>query len=209
MAWRGRRDTEVYRGVRYRGERRFLDILKRWESLRQFRGEQEAANFLDHLKHLRGRHKDRVLELLRLVQKAEGLASRAGGKRNRAARELEKLIMTEGALDQALATCRIRPAINSYLPSGELEITFTGTQGKPAPIEAIWELVQLAGMGLARRLRQCSHCNKWFFAHFDHQTHCPGGDCRIADFRKSEKWKAYRRKKSREYYWLRLKKNVK
>jgi len=57
------------------------------------------------------------------------------------------------------------------------------------------------------RLAQCD-CGKYYFRRFRHQRFC-SEVCRTQKFRSSEKWKAYRRDKAREYYWLHKKKNTK
>jgi ribosomal protein S27AE len=203
MPSRVRRDTEHVD---------FTALQERWANLRRFRGEREATNFLDALQHLQDRPKDRVLEVLRFLQKAETLANRTQTRaHNRAAREaLEKLIGNGGPLDRALAAYRVRPLIFSYAGTGELQIDFTAINEKRSDeFGAIYEAIELARMGLTRRLRECSNCGAWFFARFSHQSHCAGGKCRIAEYRKSEQWKEYRRKKSKEYYWLRKNTNVK
>jgi hypothetical protein len=206
MPLRRRRDTEQVTDL--------TGLQKRLANLRKFRGEREATNFLDALQHLQDSPRARVLTVLRFLQKAETLAShaerRAHNRAAREARELEQLIGNGGPLDRALAAYRVRPLIFSYAGSGELQIDFTAINEKRTDeFGAIYEAIELARMGLTRRLRECSNCGAWFFARFSHQSHCAGGKCRIAEYRKSEQWKEYRRKKSKEYYWLRLKTNVK
>src|SRR5579862_1019397 len=84
---------------------------------RTYRGAQEAANLLDTLKHLKGSKKLRVIEVLRLVQRAESLASRTdapNGKRNHEApetKDLEAIIEVHGLLDCLLSRCSVRPVV--------------------------------------------------------------------------------------------------
>jgi hypothetical protein len=67
-------------------------------------------------------------------------------------------------------------------------------------VSAVFNLAQLAEMGLLVRIRKCI-CGKWLFARFSHQRFC-GAQCREKEFRSSPEWKEYRRKKAREYYRL-------
>ena len=79
------------------------------------------------------------------------------------------------------------------------------------PVEeqrAVAAFIQLGESGLLERVRRCSHCQKWIFARFPHQS-CCSAYCRERLFRSSEQWKAKRRKKAKEYYWLHRNKNVK
>jgi hypothetical protein len=50
------------------------------------------------------------------------------------------------------------------------------------------------------RVSQC-HCGRYYFRRFRHQRFCSEA-CRVKEFRSSEEWKAHRRNKAREYYWL-------
>ena len=72
---------------------------------------------------------------------------------------------------------------------------------------AVMDLARIAEIGLLGRLRECT-CGRWIWARFSHQQHC-SSKCREKYFRSSESWKAHRREKAREYYWLRKNKNVK
>src|SRR5262249_37148000 len=65
---------------------------------------------------------------------------------------------------------------------------------------AVFDLAQLADLGLLDRLATC-RCGRWFFARFAHQRFC-SAKCREQDFRTSDQWKEYRRRKAREYYRL-------
>jgi hypothetical protein len=79
------------------------------------------------------------------------------------------------------------------------------------PVEeqrAVSAFIQLGESGLLERVRRCNHCEKWIFARFPHQS-CCSAYCRERLFRSSEQWKAKRRKKAKEYYWLHKNKNVK
>jgi hypothetical protein len=72
---------------------------------------------------------------------------------------------------------------------------------------AVFDLAQLADMGLLVRLRKCL-CGRWLFARFSHQRFC-SVQCREKEFRSSPEWKEYRRKKAREYYRLHMSGKVK
>jgi hypothetical protein len=65
---------------------------------------------------------------------------------------------------------------------------------------AVFDLAQLADDELLKRVKKC-HCGRWLFARFSHQRFC-SVECREKEFRSSPQWKAYRRKKAREYYQL-------
>lgn len=73
---------------------------------------------------------------------------------------------------------------------------------------AIFELLDVFRQpGNWWRIRQC-YCGTYYFRRFRHQRFCSEA-CRVREFRSSEEWKAHRRKKAREYYWLHKNKNVK
>lgn len=65
---------------------------------------------------------------------------------------------------------------------------------------AVLDLAQLADEDLLIRMKKCT-CGLWMFARFSHQRFC-SVKCREKEFRSSPEWKAYRRKKAREYYQL-------
>jgi hypothetical protein len=65
---------------------------------------------------------------------------------------------------------------------------------------AVLDMAQLADADLLNRLKKCI-CGRWMFARFSHQRFC-SVKCREKEFRSSPEWKAYRRKKAREYYQL-------
>ena len=77
---------------------------------------------------------------------------------------------------------------------------FVGWPAKYGDVSAVYNLAQLAEMGLIVRLRKCI-CGNWLFARFSHQRFC-SAQCREKEFRSSPEWKEYRRKKAREYYRL-------
>lgn len=65
---------------------------------------------------------------------------------------------------------------------------------------AVFDLAQIADMGLLDRLKECT-CGRWIWARFSHQQFC-SSKCREKHFRSSESWKEHRRIKAREYYQL-------
>lgn len=67
---------------------------------------------------------------------------------------------------------------------------------------------KLALAGVVNRVRRCNHCRKWILARFPHQL-CCSAYCRERLFRSSDVWKAKRRRKAKEYYWLHKNKNTK
>jgi hypothetical protein len=99
-------------------------------------------------------------------------------------------------------------SVTHWLPAkGGLRRTLHGWPTGYSDINAVFDLMQLSVMGLLDRLFQCS-CGKWIFARFAHQKFC-SARCREREFRSSAEWKAKRRQKAREYYWLHKSKNVK
>jgi hypothetical protein len=78
------------------------------------------------------------------------------------------------------------------------------------PADETWmirQVVDLSKDGLLDRIRKCS-CNRWFFARFAHQVSC-SSRCRRNLYEKTDSYRAHRRKKAREYYWLHKTKNTK
>ena len=71
----------------------------------------------------------------------------------------------------------------------------------------VGEVLDLHKAGLLGRIRKCS-CNRWFFARFSHQV-SHSEKCRRDLYEKTDEYRAHRRKKAREYYWLHKNKNVK
>src|SRR6266478_4174269 len=87
---------------------------------RIFHGEEEAVDFLDVLKQLEGRAKVRVLEVFRLVQRAEELSSHIETRdglldyESSQMDELERLIKDGGRLNSLLGCYRARPTVYRY-----------------------------------------------------------------------------------------------
>jgi hypothetical protein len=65
---------------------------------------------------------------------------------------------------------------------------------------SVWRLFLLQQDDLQWQLRRCEWCKRWMFAHFATQRFCAGTDCKKKCRENTEKYKEYRRKKSREYY---------
>ena len=186
-------------------KRKWRELVKAVESCRKFRGEREATNFFGHLRHLEPDRRERILRGMRILQRAETLAAVWHPRARAATVELEELIKPEGPIHLFFAACRVQPAIVDYR-SGSLDFSLIQENDE---IAAIWLLGQLVQMGLVSRLRRCESCDRLIFARFAHQTTCPGGKCRRDKYERSPQGKAYHRRKSREYYWLRKEKNVK
>jgi hypothetical protein len=102
----------------------------------------------------------------------------------------------------------LRPVMSiHWLPAIKMKKYSDGWGAVYDDANAIFDLAQLAGLGLADRIQKC-RCDAWFFARFKHQRFC-SARCREAEFRSSEEWKEYRRNKAREYYRLHRTKNIK
>jgi hypothetical protein len=67
------------------------------------------------------------------------------------------------------------------------------------PSEALELILKLTQVGDLTRLRRCSHCQKWLFARFRHQTFC-STKCQQKNYTQSDAWKAHRRVYMRRYY---------
>ena len=81
------------------------------------------------------------------------------------------------------------------------------TQSRQKDAHVLQELLVAAGNGNLDKLRSCV-CGIWFIQRVrDQRFH--SAKCREKAFKSSPQWKAYRREKAREYYWLHKNKNVK
>jgi hypothetical protein len=63
--------------------------------------------------------------------------------------------------------------------------------------EMIFKIVRLGERGLLGRVRECTRCEKWFYAKFNHQRFC-SKKCQLQHYQTSEEWKARRRERYRE-----------
>jgi hypothetical protein len=59
--------------------------------------------------------------------------------------------------------------------------------------DVVLRILNLAAASELERVKQCVRCSKWFYAERSHQRFCPGGECRIAEYSKSRKYKNYRK----------------
>jgi hypothetical protein len=59
--------------------------------------------------------------------------------------------------------------------------------------DVVLHVLNLAAAAELERVKQCDNCFKWFYAERSHQRFCPGGQCRLAKYRHSPKYKEYRR----------------
>jgi hypothetical protein len=64
-----------------------------------------------------------------------------------------------------------------------------------AALQMILDLARARSLG---RLRRCSHCGKWLYANFRHQTFC-STKCQQTHYGQSEEWKRKRRDYMRAY----------
>lgn len=76
-----------------------------------------------------------------------------------------------------------------------------GSKMSPDQGLALIKLIQLAGQGLLRRVRQCrfKKCRQWFFARSEHNPFFCSQKCRDGHRRSTPKWKKYRRVYTRQY----------
>ena len=73
--------------------------------------------------------------------------------------------------------------------------------------DAVRDLAELADAGWFAKLLRC-RCGCWLFARFRHQRFC-SAKCREKEYKTTPEWRAHRREKARQYYWLKRHKNVK
>jgi hypothetical protein len=59
--------------------------------------------------------------------------------------------------------------------------------------DVVLRILNLAAASELERVKQCETCSKWLYAERSHQRFCPGGECRLAKYAKSPKYKNYRR----------------
>ncbi len=64
--------------------------------------------------------------------------------------------------------------------------------------DVVLRILNLAANSELERVKQCETCLKWLYAERSHQRFCPGGECRLAKYAKSPKYKNYRRLYMRE-----------
>ena len=95
-------------------------------------------------------------------------------------------------------------------PDGKFKNRWPPAGGEYSDFQAIYELCGPTGGGISgiERIVECPQCGKWMFKRFSHQRFC-STRCREREFKSSPEWKAKRRDKAREYYWLHKTKNVK
>ena len=60
--------------------------------------------------------------------------------------------------------------------------------------EMIFRIVRLGERGLLGRIRNCTRCDEWFYAKFNHQRFC-GKKCQLQHYQTSEEWKQRRRER--------------
>ncbi|MGO9565895.1 MAG: hypothetical protein ACLPPV_24920 [Candidatus Korobacteraceae bacterium] len=68
-------------------------------------------------------------------------------------------------------------------------------------VAALERVLDVANNGKIDYFKMCGACGIWFYKRFSHQRYCSDA-CRMRDYQGSNRWKAYRRDKAREYYWL-------
>jgi len=59
--------------------------------------------------------------------------------------------------------------------------------------DVVLRILNLAAASELERVKQCERCSKWFYAERSHQRFCPGGECRVAEYSNSPKYKNYRK----------------
>jgi hypothetical protein len=96
---------------------------------------------------------------------------------------------------------KMAPHIGRTAATGEWRFTEISTRRGAGEFVAARCAIDLADAGLLHSLVKCRHCQRWLFARFRHQEFCCK-ECRRKHHALSDHWKAYKRKKAREYYWL-------
>lgn len=181
---------------------------------RAYRGESVGAPLA---KWLNGENEDRfdksneesrsnVLWVIKTICEIESFAAKYGPAEGWKEEPTEVLHL-ERLLTMVLSDYTFHPGFNWNRERG-FEWGDFNTGDRPA--EETWKIravVDLSEAGLLDRIRKCS-CNLWFFARFPHQI-SHSSKCRRNLYEKTDLYRAHRKRKAREYYWLHKTKNTK
>jgi hypothetical protein len=181
---------------------------------RTFAGENRASLLIHWLNDGKDRTaRARILELhrllLELVETADSPEKNPGPHSPKSPwtklRNRTNRILLKYPVCAQLAWFRTGYFLTGYVPLVERRYRKSGLLTESG---AVFELLNVfREPGSWWRIAQC-RCGRYYFRRFRHQRFC-NEVCRVREFRSSAEWKAYRRKKAREYYWLHKKKNTK
>lgn len=77
-------------------------------------------------------------------------------------------------------------------------LSFGWKHSRDKAAEAVLHIVMLGKDGNLWRVRQCRHCEKWFYARFSHQGF-HSNRCQMAEYKASPSWREKRQKYMRNY----------
>jgi hypothetical protein len=102
------------------------------------------------------------------------------------------LSMTSAFAPDEFAHLRVVHEGNRRISKGQTQLYFhdESTIGEG---DVVLRVLNLAAASELVRVKQCDRCSKWFYAERSHQRFCPGGECRLAEYAKSPKYKNYRK----------------
>jgi hypothetical protein len=180
---------------------------------RNFSGEHRAMPLVMWLNNTHQRAaKARVVELNRLLVELVEMATWKGNPDpndpkttwNRLQRRINLLLRKYPVCEQ-LAWFRRGFFVTGRMPLREMRVSRKGELTETGAVMRLLDVFRQQGpvppIGL------CG-CGTYFFRRFSHQRFC-SEVCRLKEFRSSEKWKAHRRAKARDYYWMHKNKNTK
>jgi hypothetical protein len=77
-------------------------------------------------------------------------------------------------------------------------LSFGWRHSRDKAADAVLHIVMLGKDGNLWRVRQCRHCEKWFYARFSHQGF-HSNRCQMAEYKASPSWRERRQKYMRDY----------
>ncbi len=112
----------------------------------------------------------------------------------------------ESEISAALSRVKLFPSLGHRL-GWRTGYRYAGPEAGRRDSVLVRHLLDAASTGLLDRVQKCT-CGLWFHRRVEDQRfHSP--KCREKAFKSTEKWKAYRRTKAREYYRLHMSGKVK
>jgi hypothetical protein len=188
---------------------------------RQFAGEEDAAKLVKWLNAASGTpERERVVKIVETARRIAHLRAQKpalvlahesffGEKTelNKAYNRYQRMLRRYRFFPLIQPWSPIAPHMWTAVEHGRDKLSDDSPHLPYDDFDAVHDLARLADRGLFDKLLRCS-CERWLFARFSHQRFC-SARCREREFKASPEWRAHRRKKAREYYWLHRNQNVK
>jgi hypothetical protein len=180
---------------------------------RTFAGERQASELIKWLNQTKDKAaRTRVLELHRLLRELVKTATVEKNPDpfdpktpwNRLRKHINRILLRYPVCEQ-VAWFRFGFFITGHVPLRERKVYKEKMLTESGAVLMLLSVFREPGSRW--RVAQC-HCGTYYFRRFSHQRFC-SEVCRLKKFRSSEEWKAYRRTKAREYYWLHRTRNTK